>query len=246
MAERAVTRAFYDALADVYEYLFDDFEGEEDHQGAVLDSMFSKRDWVGSCIIDPAAGIGTQALPLARRGWCVHASDASPRAVQRIRSRAPEASIVVADVRDFAEPSQWTAHSDHAVILLAGNSIAFIDDLSLLTGLSSLQNAAGRTSVVGSTRIYPTAAAGDVTETTQTIIDRLGRRTVTHRWRWIDEQRYDVDVAIVGKVSFAGTAPAYARSRADIESLLRCAGWCHLEWVEPDVSGFYQPLYVAW
>jgi glycine/sarcosine N-methyltransferase len=248
MATRAVTREFYDRLAEVYEYIFDDFDREQAVQGAILDRLLHQLGCLGACIVDPAAGIGTQAVPLAKRGWCVHASDASPAAVSRLRERAFSAGVeLTAAVRDITTGLPGPLHCERAVVLLAGNSMAFVvDDNDLVAGLSGLRTSVQSSVLIGSTRDYAARPEGTISETFDVITDSRGHRTVLHRWTWSTGGRYNVELEIVGDtVHFKGSAPARGRSRDDIDGLLRRCGWQQVSWVDADVSGFYQPIFIA-
>ena len=80
--------SFYDDLASFYHLIFEDWQANMDRQGAWLDS-FIRAEWPATrSVLDAACGIGTQALPLAARGYRVTASDISPAAVARAQREA--------------------------------------------------------------------------------------------------------------------------------------------------------------
>ena len=76
---------FYDDLADYYELIFPDWEVSMARQGAAITSLLlahgPRREAAAFRVLDVAAGIGTQALPLAAAGFDVTARDLSERAV---------------------------------------------------------------------------------------------------------------------------------------------------------------------
>ena len=78
---------FYDALAPYYDVLFPDWDASMQRQGdAISFLLVTEGRPVPSSefrILDAAAGIGTQALPLAARGHPVVARDLSPAAIDR-------------------------------------------------------------------------------------------------------------------------------------------------------------------
>jgi 2-polyprenyl-3-methyl-5-hydroxy-6-metoxy-1,4-benzoquinol methylase len=73
---------FYDQLAPYYHLIFEDWQASIDRQGNCLDAII-RAEWGPSfrTVLDAAAGIGTQALGLATRGYQVTASDLSPAKV---------------------------------------------------------------------------------------------------------------------------------------------------------------------
>src|SRR2546429_6086760 len=76
--------AFYDALAPWYHLVYSDWETSIAWQGRALSSLLAS-EW-GSApprVLDPAVGVGTQALGLATLGFQVTGSDISLAAVQR-------------------------------------------------------------------------------------------------------------------------------------------------------------------
>jgi SAM-dependent methyltransferase len=76
-------REFYDAVAEHYHLIFEDWDRSIDRQADVLAPLLAER-WVGARrVLDVAVGIGTQALGLAARGFDVTGSDLSPAAVAR-------------------------------------------------------------------------------------------------------------------------------------------------------------------
>src|SRR5215211_3501045 len=100
-------RSFYDDLADDYHLVLADWNRSIVWQSEVLDRLIG--DELGAerlSILDCACGIGTQAIGLARRGHRVHATDLSPRSVERARREASRrgASLTfgVADLRTLA------------------------------------------------------------------------------------------------------------------------------------------------
>ena len=100
------TSAFYDELASWYDLIFADWEASMSRQGAVLaqairDASAARGEPLR--VLDAAAGIGTQALPLAALGFDVTARDVSPAAIARLRREAGARGVhidaSVADMR---------------------------------------------------------------------------------------------------------------------------------------------------
>ncbi|HTK42985.1 MAG TPA: class I SAM-dependent methyltransferase [Gemmatimonadales bacterium] len=106
------TRQFYDDLAPYYDLIFEDWEASMSRQGAALEHLIHRElgaaapEAVPTRILDVPCGIGTQTLPLARRGFEVTARDLSPGAIARLRREAEVRQVVVdtavADMRHVA------------------------------------------------------------------------------------------------------------------------------------------------
>jgi SAM-dependent methyltransferase len=102
---------FYNDLADYYELIFPDWEGSMARQGAAISEVLlaygPRRRPAGFRVLDAAAGIGTQALPLASAGFEVTARDVSERAVGRLRHEAGLRGLSIdvgqADMRELAD-----------------------------------------------------------------------------------------------------------------------------------------------
>jgi len=100
---------FYDQLADYYDLIFEDWEATMARQGNVLAALLTELlpDLSAPMrILDAAAGIGTQSLPLAQQGFCVVSRDLSPGAIARLQSEAGRRGLTidaaVADMRTVA------------------------------------------------------------------------------------------------------------------------------------------------
>ena len=72
---------FYDALAEHYHFMFEDWDASMRHQGQIIAKLLPNP----TCgpILDVACGIGTQSLPLAALGYSVEGSDVSVAQVAR-------------------------------------------------------------------------------------------------------------------------------------------------------------------
>jgi len=243
------TRAFYDQLADVYPLLYDDFEAEVTSQGAAIDAVL--RSWAPSTAIiaDLAAGIGTQAIALARHGWTVHAFDLSPRALVRLDAWARREGVAVSTtVHDFTAGRPGGLPRDCPIaFLLLGNAVAFATDDKLSCGLRDLAADPSTAAVIGSTRVYdPDAIASAPCGACVFEHTRLrGGQSVTHRWFACGGRDYRVEVELAGTVQLSAVTMATARHRSAIAALFLGAGFTSLDWIEPNAAGFYQPMFVA-
>ena len=123
------TRQFYDDLAPYYDLIFENWDASMSRQGAALEQLIQLElgaadpEALPPRILDVACGIGTQALPLARRGFRVTARDLSPGAIARLRHEAEVRQVVidtaVADMRYVAA----SVSGPFDVVLAFDNSI---------------------------------------------------------------------------------------------------------------------------
>src|SRR5271167_2215466 len=89
-------RSFYDALADHYHLIFEDWDRSMDRQGQILGSLLASQISAGSLtILDCACGIGTQSIALSRLGHRVTGSDLSPLEVNRARKEAIKRALEI-------------------------------------------------------------------------------------------------------------------------------------------------------
>jgi SAM-dependent methyltransferase len=99
---------FYDAFADHYHLMFEDWEASMRRQAAALSSLL-RRECRSACniILDCACGIGTQSLGLAELGFRVTGSDANTGAIRRAfgeaKSRGLRLDFQVADMRKLED-----------------------------------------------------------------------------------------------------------------------------------------------
>lgn len=97
-------RAFYDDLAPWYHLVYQDWESTVRRQGEALSTLIVS-EWGSGVrrVLDAAVGIGTQALGLATKGYCLLGSDISAGVVRRAvgegRRRGLRLHCMVADMR---------------------------------------------------------------------------------------------------------------------------------------------------
>lgn len=92
-------REAYEALAPAYDTLTTDYPYER--WLAALEQLAKQSGLVGNRLLDVACGTGKSFLPLLERGYEVVACDISPAMVARAAAKAPDAELVVADMREL-------------------------------------------------------------------------------------------------------------------------------------------------
>ncbi len=122
------TGDFYDALAEHYQLIFEDWEKSIDRQANAIVKLIVP---VGSAaplkILDCSCGIGMQALGFAMHGHRVVASDLSPQAVARAKREAQklglEIEFHVADMTSLKE----MVDSDFDVVASLDNALPHLE-----------------------------------------------------------------------------------------------------------------------
>ena len=125
-----VTNEFYDDLADSFHLIYENWPASIERQAAALTSLIgdTARD-----IADVAAGVGTQSLGLAARGYRVTASDLSPRAIARLQREAAQRGLSIETrVDDMLQLSTYADASADAVIACDNSVPHLLSDELLL------------------------------------------------------------------------------------------------------------------
>ena len=246
----STTRRFYDDLADDYHLNFRDWEKAVDRQGQVLDELIRARCPRAQTLLDCACGIGTQSFGLAARGWRVTGSDLSPGAIGRARTlaveRGQDVPFHVADMRAL----RAVIGGRFDVVLAADNALPHLlsapDLVAALTEIRGLLGPAGL--FVATIRDYDRLGQERPTMTPPQFSDD---GAFTHQvWQWLSETHYQMHLyvtrAAAGEIVVRHQMTEYwALQRSDLDGALAGAGFGEIEWLDPDQSGYYQPLVLA-
>lgn len=251
----ATPAQFYDALASEYHLLFGHWWSAAQWHGRVIADILTQRGVAEGCLLDCTCGIGTQALPLASLGYDVTATDVSQAAVDRARveaaARGIDVDFTVCDLRGLRDHVE----GDFDVVISCDNALPhLLTDEDLQRALGSVRaclRPAGLLLV--SLRDYdalrrtrpdgvPISVHGDVGA-------RHGSGQV---WRWSAEAEH-VDIELFTLIEDAagswrarsGVTRCRALTRAMLGSLLLSTGYTGVEWLMPEVSGYYQPIVIA-
>lgn len=111
---------FYDDLASYYDLIFEDWEASMVRQGNAIAALLTRSlpdQTKAIAVLDVAAGIGTQSLPLAKQGMSVTSRDLSSAAILRLQTEATRRGVAIeAAVADMRAVSASIAHPVDAVI----------------------------------------------------------------------------------------------------------------------------------
>ncbi len=244
---------FYDGLAGDYHLLFDDWwEAAVWHGDTVERLLHAAGVRPPARILDATCGIGTQALPLAARGYEVVGGDLSGRAIERARSEAAargiEMSLLASDIRELG--GRVAPGFDAAISF--DNSLPHLPTQeTLVTGLTVVRTLLAPGGIfLASVRDYDRLRADGVQGVTP-VLHRRGDVA------WISGQAWEWDATSVlihlmvaraegdGWRSEVRTTRYRALSRVDLNAGLAAAGLTDIEWLEPETTGFYQPVVAA-
>lgn len=240
---------FYDDLAADYHLIFRDWWAGATWQGEVLTGLLHDAG------VDPPArvydctcGIGTQALPLAARGFRITGTDLSPAAVERARAAATERGI---DVRlGVADIRALPADRFDAVVSFDNSLPHLLTDDDLAAAVRSVRGCLGSGGVfMAGIRDYD-AILRDGTAGVEPVVHGSGttRRIVGQAWEWAADRRtVEISMFILrpggdGWSAAVRSVTYRALRRAELTAALEAGGFGEVRWLMPAASGYYQPV----
>jgi len=249
------TRDFYEGLADEYHLLFADWNASVKRQGGVLEALLRELGVPpGGSVLDCAAGIGTQAIGLAERGYRVTATDLSPAALEKLRTEAARRDLKIpalpADLRSLDHALQETF--DAAIAMDNAFPHLPAEDLAPAAAQMRARLRPGGALML-SVRDYDQLRAQRPRFDRQQIIDGPdGRRITFQVWDWAEDgSRYVLEQFVLrqtapGRWETHGHRAEYlAVGRDELERALAAAGLADIRWRPPESTGFFQPILTA-
>ena len=245
----------YDELAARYHLIFESWETSVAQQAEVLEGILFRE--VGGKlpfrVLDCACGIGTQSLGLAMRGFEVEGCDISSGAIQRACTEAAKKGLKVPfSVASMLDLDSITPTGFDAVICI-DNSLPHLESDGEL--LRAAQQVFAKLKIggsfIGSIRDYDALIVERPTIQGPNFYSENGRsRIVFQIWDWLDARRYRFHLYITqslgsGWDAFHFTTTYRAVLRAELQRILRQAGFVDVRWLLPSQCGLYQPIFVA-
>lgn len=245
-----MTRDFYDGLAPYYHLIFDDWDESMRRQGAQLDAII-RAEWGPSVhtILDAAAGVGTQALPLARLGYDVTASDRSAAAIERCGREAARRGLrlrtATADLRSLS-----STHDRFDLVLACDNALPHLlsDEEILLAFAQCFRCTAPGGGCLISVRDYPDVPPDGTELRPYGVRDVDDTRYVVYQvWTW-DGVFYDLALCITEDTGAPDGRTRIFRTRyyaipvGRLLALMRRAGYERVRRVD---GAYYQPVLVG-
>ncbi len=251
MAESA--EGFYDDLAQWYHLMFEDWKRSIANQGAVLGPILERHTGKNSAyVLDCACGIGTQTIGLAQRGHIVVGSDLSrpavARATQEAAMRSLDVTFHVADMRQLSVIPE----TGFDAVVIADNALPHLLSQSDLE--QAVREIAGKLKhsgiLLATIRDYDQLISVRPTMQAPAFYGQDGSSRFVHQvWQW-DEDQYSLHLYLTlqnqGRWTVKHFVSRYrALQRADLNRALHSAGFANIQWLEPAVTSFYQPIVVA-
>ena len=248
-------RAFYDALAPDYDALFDDWWTAAQAHGSIIDRMLQQHDVAPSArLLDCTCGIGTQALPLAARGYEVTGTDVSAEALERARSEAISHEVVARFLVSDMRTVDTVVTPPFAAVIACDNSLAHLlgdDDLdAALRAVTRVLRPGGV--FLASVRDYDALRAERPSGVPATTRERAGKREIVGQaWEWRDDgEQLRIHLFVVREDADDWHADVHttwlrALTRAALTDALSRAGLVDVTWHAPEDSGYYQPIVTA-
>lgn len=244
---------FYEALADHYHLIFDDWDRAVEHQARILGGLLADRSSVYPLkILDCACGIGTQTIGLAAMGHRVVASDLSPAEVKRACYEAERRYLsipfYVSDMTSLRE----IAENEFDVVVAMDNALPHLNAVQLGQATRAIASKLKPNGLfLASIRDYNKLILQKPTIQEPAFFGTGENRRIVHQvWDWIDDTRYVVHLYITTKSDREWVTRHFASEyrcvlRDELSDVLRNAGFGEIEWLMPSEGGFYQPLVLA-
>lgn len=247
---------FYDRMATEYHLISSNWYSVCESQGQLLHGLLQKV--LGGPgphrVLDCSCGTGTQALGLAKLGHDVLGTDISPGAVQKAAGEATRMGVAakfqVADMRtlDGVEGGTFDA------VISFDNSVAHLTtEADLAFGFSSMLHALKRggallLSLRDYDRLRQERPTGNMP---RRIVDSFGERVYVQTWDWAEDGKsYDLRLFMLKPTgeNWVGRpllTKMRAYTRAEIVAEAEKTGFVSCQWLFPDQTGYYQPVFVA-
>ncbi|HJS29656.1 MAG TPA: class I SAM-dependent methyltransferase, partial [Anaerolineales bacterium] len=205
-------------------------------------------------ILDCACGIGTQTIGLALLGHDLTATDLSPKAAARARAEAQKMGLtgIHFDTLDFFSlGQQFSAEFD--AVLACDNALPHLlseDDIhQAASNFRRCLKPEGMMLI--STRDYDKVLREHPSGTLPgRIVEGGHQRIVFQLWDWTGDSTYKVEIFLLtedqGEWEVKSMQTTYrAWRRAELNRSIGEAGFRDLRWLDPEETGFFQPILIA-
>jgi SAM-dependent methyltransferase len=242
--------SFYEALADHYDLIFDEWESAIERQAMILGPLLASRISGNPLrILDCACGIGTQAFGFAAMGHRVFASDISPAAIDRARREARSRSLNISFcVSDMTSLREITENGFDAVVAM-DNALPHLSLAQLGQASGAIASKLKKNGLfMASIRDYDALLLQKPAIQQPAFYGAPGNRRIVHQvWDWIEDNRYIVHLYITIHSGARWETHHFVSEyrcllREELTTLLRQVGFGEVQWLMPPESGFYQPI----
>jgi len=248
------TKKFYDELSTDYHLIFDNWDNAIKRHSKILDTIiqeYSKNDT--KTLLDCSCGIGTQAIGLAKLWYNVHATDLSPKAIERAQFEANKRNASVSfGVADFKElENQVEGVFD--IVISCDNSLPHLltDKDLLLAAKNILSKMKSNSLFIATIRDYDQLLKDKPISTHPNVKDFENERTISFQvWDWDENNVYTVNHFTLKEMNkkldtFLRITKYRAFKRNEISKIFEEAWFTDIKWLMPNESEYYQPIIVA-
>jgi len=248
------TKKFYDELSADYHLIFDNWDNAIKRHSKILDNIikkYSKND--SKTLLDCSCGTGTQAIGLADLGYKVHATDLSPKAIERAEQEANKKGVSlsfgVADFKKLKDQVEGTFD----IVISCDNSLPHLltDEELLLAAKNILFKMKSNSLFIASIRDYDQLLEDKPRSIQPTVKDFENERTISFQvWDWNENNVYTVNHFTLKGANeefetFLRTTQYRAYKRDEVSKIFEEAGFTKIKWLMPNESEYYQPIIIA-
>jgi len=248
------TKKFYDELSADYHLIFGNWNNAIKKQSKNLDNIIQEYSKINpKTLLDCSCGIGTQAIGLAELGYKVHATDLSPKAIERAELEANKRNISMSfGVADFKKLEDQVKgvfdvviSCDNSLPHLLTNSELFLAAKNIFSKMKS------NSLFVASIRDYDQLLKDKPITIQPTVKDFEKERIISFQvWDWNEDNIYTINhftvKGINGKFNtFLRTTKYRAYKRDEVSKIFEKAGFTEIKWLMPNESEYYQPIIIA-
>lgn len=249
------TKKFYDELSADYHLIFGNWDNAIIRQSKILDKIiqeYSKND--SKTLLDCSCGIGTQAIGLAQLGYKVHATDLSPKAIERAKSEARKKEVSISfGVADFMRLEDQI-EGTFDIVISCDNSLPHLltNKELLLAAKNILSKMKSNSLFIASIRDYDQLLEDKPTSMQPTVKDFEKERTISFQvWDWEENSVYTVNHFTLKGINekfdtFLRTTKYRAYKRNEISKIFEEAGFTEIKWLMPNESEYYQPIIIGY
>ena len=248
---------FYNNFSEEYHLIFKDWDNSLKWHSKTIDKIVSEyknipREEMN--LLDCSCGIGTQAIGLALLGYNVHATDLSPKAVERAKKEAERLRAKLTfGVADFRNMNKQVAGLFDIVITFDNALPHLINEDDLLITFENVQDKLKEDGLfLASIRDYDQLIIDRPQIMNPNVMDcEKERRIVFQVWDWEnDSNNYTVNQFIVrndnDNWNTTSRSTLYrAISKRELKTLLEKVGFSQVIWHMPEETGYYQPIITA-
>jgi SAM-dependent methyltransferase len=251
MTERI--HSFYEALAEDYHLIFEDWERTIERQAKILVALLEAELSAHPLkILDCACGIGTQSIGFAAMGHQVMASDLSRKAVNRAQREAQRRSLPISFRVSDMTSLREVPESGFDAVAAIDNALPHLSAVQLRQAVMAMASKLKPRGIfIASIRDYDQIMREKPTAQPPAFHGSQASRRIIHQiWDWIEDDRYVLHLYITTH-SGRGWKTRHIVSeyrcllRGELSSVLTDAGFAEVRWLMPAESGFYQPLVLA-